>query len=180
MLLVELQNIQICFMISNFLTWGGSGPNVFMCGPNDLAILYETGLTGGVAQTVILLCQRALNSGIYIGPRCVSNWENVHMDDVSSGLSVTFVHEFMHAVGGASITHTLPSGRREKYSCQDILDLPDSDKKANAEGYAKVASALWLRFNKPFHDGDYRMGPRYLDHEKPAKGTHMNHVDGES
>jgi hypothetical protein len=66
----------------------------------------------------------------------------------------------------------LPSGTLEKYDYGNILMLQDADKRANAEGFAKMAVGMWLRLNT-MSSSNMGMGNRFTRSNRPGRGPHM-------
>lgn len=159
---------------SNMREYAVSAGSTF-CDPTDFAVTYSTSSTRpGDPHHVVLLCDSSWLSKdkFRIKHRWADQWDGEDYDTIGAYTSVTIVHEFMHCLPGNLAPAVLPSGAFEKYDYGDILMLQDGDKRANAEGFAKMAVGMWLRFNT-MSSADMKMGRKFTRNNRPGRGPHM-------
>ncbi|KAK7709584.1 hypothetical protein SLS57_008639 [Botryosphaeria dothidea] len=152
-------------------------PQASLCGATTVAFTYHTSNTNGQGpHSVIVLCDgnapAALGNTRKIGSDWRTRlWKDFEYNSFSEYMSTTLVHEFMHALRN-NIGHNLPSGSSEIYEWQDIQNLSDQDKQANAQGFSALASGFWLRYNTMGESG--KMSRKFSQNNRPDPQGHSS------
>ena len=158
-----------------------------------VAYTYATTLPAGVAgpHHVIVLCNSndrgALQNIATIG----SSWRTIDwaqpqlsFDDLVLYTSNTVLHESMHALApfvniGATLPGLPPGNNAERYYWAQIAALQDDIKPANAQSYAMLGTALWIRHHtltegNQVHVNLGAFSRKYSRNNRPGVGPHLD------
>ncbi|KMO99923.1 hypothetical protein CIHG_06126 [Coccidioides immitis H538.4] len=175
--MVEVPNRPGHFLDREFLTT--MRPTVMpanrrqVCVPGVIAVTYELGRNN--PQSAVLLCLNRNGDPVPEENAILEGWndplvESESLNLLESYLSVTMLHEFLHAIDPRNFPSDLSPGVAEAYGLSDISMLTTPEKRRNADSYALLAGGLYYRLNPLNEDGEWERP--YERGRVPPRGPH--------
>ncbi|EEP75366.1 predicted protein [Uncinocarpus reesii 1704] len=125
------------------------------CDPEVSAFTYIVDEPNGRPEAIVVICMQPDGPFWPHGRiRVASEWnepliEGESLDIFENHLSLTLLHEFMHAAGVEYFPPILPDDVGEAYGVGEISRLTTEQKRMNADGYALLATAIATMIPKP-------------------------------